>query len=193
MYKIYFILAILVTGNLSCIGQEIVRNLGFEQLDPNGRLIGWEFGNTKQKYQMKLDTAISHTGRCSFSIEMPSDTVLDRGIAGASSIFIASSLKSKKNIKIAAYIKTENLVDGVAAVGMRLNGENGPIHELNSNDQSPKGTSDWKMVEIELPLTAQVQSVSFAFHMDGKGKAWFDDFQIFIDGTLVGSKLKITP
>lgn len=49
------------------------------------------------------------------------------------------------------------------------------------------GTNDWSLIEIELPLSPDVLSVSFAIQNAGKGKAWFDDIQISVDDKVIAS------
>src|SRR5262249_41034963 len=48
----------------------------------------------------------------------------------------------------------------------------------------PKGTTDWQrfVIEIVLPDDVSARRILFGVHMRGRGKAWFDDLEIEIDG-----------
>ena len=95
------------------------------------------------------------------------------------------TLEGKKKVTITAYIKTENLADGIASIWMQLNGIRGIVSDKNCDDKSAKGSSEWTKYSIELPITGEVRSIGFGCKMTGRGKAWFDDFEVFIDDTKV--------
>ncbi|MCC8427014.1 hypothetical protein [Mucilaginibacter sp. UR6-11] len=185
MYKLIFAAAVCFICNLKAHGQLIVRNFGFEQYDSKGNVISWDPINTRQQYSLNTDTTVAHTGKRAYSVEAKSDTVKDRGVGGAGTMYLSSAFKLRRTVKVSAFIKTENLREGAAGILIMLNGEKGPIFQADTHDKSPSGTTDWSKYELELPLTADVKSVSFAFIMTGKGKAWFDDFQVLIDDKIV--------
>jgi AraC family transcriptional regulator len=190
MKKYFLMIAVAwaCTGNLKA--QQVARNLGFENVDASGNVLSWEIGNTKKKYIVRLDTAVAHSGKCSFVIEM-GDDIADRGFAGASTLIMGSNIGSKRILRISAFIKTENLTDGIVGIGMQLNGANGPLKEINSNAQSKPGTENWKKHIIELPITTDVQFVRVGLQMTGKGKVWFDDFNITFDDVPIGNGISI--
>ncbi|MDB5147008.1 MAG: hypothetical protein JWQ57_1028 [Mucilaginibacter sp.] len=185
MKKIILAAVVILICNLKAHSQLIVRNWGFEQYDAIGVEIGWTQINTKQQYILDQDTIIVHSGKRSYSVESRSDTVKDRGMGGAGTMYLSSTINQKRNIKITAFIKTKNLSDGAAGLLLILNGQKAPVFQADTHDKSPTGTTDWTKYELELPLTADVKSVSFAFIMTGKGKAWFDDIQVLIDDKVV--------
>jgi hypothetical protein len=185
MKKIIFATAICLICNLKAHSQLIVRNFGFEQYDSKGNVVSWDPINTKQQYSLNTDTTVFHSGKRSYSIEAKSDTVKDRGMGGAGTMYLSSTFNLRRTIKISAYIKTKNLTEGGAGILIILNGEKGQVFQADTHDKSPSGTTDWSKCELELPLTPEVKSVSFAFIMTGKGKVWFDDFQVAIDDKIV--------
>jgi len=189
MKKLSFTIIVLCCiSNLKAHSQLIVRNWGFEQYDAIGSEIGWTPINTKQQYILDQDTIVFHSGKRSYSVESRSDTVKDRGMGGAGTMYLSSTINKKRKIKVSAFIKTKNLTEGAAGILVILNGEKGQVFQADNHEKSPTGTTDWIKYELELPLTADVRSVSFAFIMTGKGKVWFDDVQVMVDDQVVDDK-----
>ncbi|MBO9618913.1 MAG: hypothetical protein J7539_07750 [Niabella sp.] len=161
-------------------GQQFIRNLGFEDFDAFGRTIGWEGQDQKKKYNLKIDS-IAHTGKYATLISSKPDAGAEKDTALFGSLIMNNVLKGKNTIRITAWIKTENLSDGSASLWIKLNGMRETIAEKNSDSQSTKGNSGWTKHTLEMPLTFNVQSIYFGCRMTGRGKAWFDDFEIFVD------------
>ena len=129
-------------------------------------------------YNASLDYLTSHSGQTSAMIEN-----ID-GIKG----FKAWTFKVPANfqgklIKLVAYIKTHNITDGYAGIWMKVDPS---LAFDNMNKRGLTGTHEWTSVEVELNLSAEkAESISFGGLLTGKGKAWFDSFEIFIDGIQV--------
>ena len=163
-----------------CFSQIVIRNYGFEDFDAVGRLIGWSPQNTNGHYMIGPDPQ-AHTGGVSILIAPKPDAPADRGTGLCNTVLTRNLLEGKKKVTITAYIKTEDLSDGIASIWMQLNGPGGIISDKNCDDKSAKGSSDWTKYSIELPLTGDVQSIGFGCKMNGTGKAWYDDFEVLID------------
>ena len=167
--------------------QEIIRNLGFEQIDPKGQVLIWTPVNTKQQYQIGLDTSISRTGKASFLVESISNAGANLGVGGVENIIFSPLFKTEKTVKVAGYIKTENITDGFAGIVVRLNGKKIAVAQADTGPNSKAGTNDWSLIEVELPLSPDIASISFSVQSAGKGKAWFDDIQISVDDKIIAS------
>lgn len=191
MFKKIYVLALFVLGHLTGNGQRVVRNLGFEELDVNQQLVSWKLFNNKERYLIILDTSFTHTGKCAVSIASMPDATGDRGAAGFTSVLKFPDLNTRQKVRITAYVNTENLADGTASIAVQLDGAKGPIDMGSTDEQSAKGSSGWTKHSIEVPLTFDVQSITFGCKMTGTGKARFDDFEIFIDDVPVGYTLLI--
>lgn len=187
MKKLLITILPLIILSMNVHAQEIIRNLGFEQIDPKGQILVWTPGNTKQQYHIGLDTSNFRTGKASFLVESIPNAGSDLGVGGAENIIFSPILKSKKTVKVSGYIKTENITDGFAGMAVRLNGNNTVIAQSDTGNDSKAGTNDWSLIEIELPLSPDVVSVSFSIQNAGKGKAWFDDIQISVDDKVIAS------
>jgi hypothetical protein len=177
-----------VLCHLTGYSQRVIRNFGFEDLDANQQLISWNwnFTNSKEQYVVTVDTSLAHTGKCAFSIALKPGATEDRGMVGFWSTLKFPDLHTAKKVRISAYIKTENLANGTASIGLQLIGVKGTIDRKESDEQSVKGSSGWTKHTIEVPLTFDVLLIYFGGRMTGTGKVWIDDFEIFIDDIPVG-------
>ncbi|MBZ4190862.1 hypothetical protein [Niabella beijingensis] len=162
------LLLLVFCGSLALQGwsQKIIRNYGFELFDVGGRLISWGPQNTKGQY-LVLPSLTGHSGFGSVLITPRPEAPADRGSGLCNTLLTQNMVSGKKTIRITAHIKTENLGNGVASIWMQLNGVGTIISDKNSDDQSPKGNSEWKKYSIELPITGNVQSVAFGCKMTG--------------------------
>lgn len=108
--KIIFLSIWCFITTLTGYGQQVIRNLDFEQVDAKGSIIGWYMENSG-RYEIKLDTAIFYEGKCSISIEYISDTdtVSDARFANGGSFIISPTIKLKRLISISAYRKVSPL------------------------------------------------------------------------------------
>src|SRR5690606_17670902 len=175
MMKRLAVFLFLTVFGLGGHAQEIIRNLGFEQIDPKGQVLIWAPVNTKQQYQIGLDTSISRTGKGSFPVESIPNAGANLGVGGV------------ENIIFSPFFKTEKITDGFAGIVVRLNGKKIAVAQADTGPNSKAGTNDWSLIEVELPLSREVVSVSFSIQNGGKGKAWFDDIQISVDDKIIAS------
>jgi erythromycin esterase-like protein len=88
-----------------------------------------------------------------------------------------------KRIRVTGFIKTEN-VSGYAGLWWRVDGESntGPLAFANLKDLAPKGTTDWKQYELEIPVAANATGIWFGQLLAGSGTAWFDNIKVELDG-----------
>ncbi|GAB3357758.1 hypothetical protein GCM10027566_21920 [Arachidicoccus ginsenosidivorans] len=184
---IIFVLVLIPTIN----AQKVIRNLGFEDLDVVGRLISWEIRNPNNTYQIKIDTTQSHTGKVSLLLQSSIPNAQKRGAANAFSLIKAPNLNQKSSIKITGFIKTEEIEDGTAFIGLQLNGAKGTLTEVNTENKNIRGNTPWTEYSIESPINSDVKSISFGVQITGKGKAWFDDFNVTVDGVNLGENITL--
>ncbi len=185
MYKKLVLVFIACFTVLFVNGQQVVRNHGFEYVDAGGNLIGWGFVNAGQKYKINVDTSVRHSGNCSISISSDVKDAGERGAAVGLSTLKAFDLHTKKSVRVSGYIKMESLSDGMAVIGLRLDGIRGPIAEVSSDPTPIEGSLNWTKFTAELPLVVDVQSITYGIFMSGLGKIWVDDFEVFVDDVLI--------
>src|SRR5690606_34400253 len=124
----------------------------------------------KQQYQIGLDTSISRTGKGSFPVESIPNAGANLGVGGVENIAFSALFKTEKTVKVSGYIKTEKITDGFAGIVVRLNGKKIAVAQADTGPNSKAGTNDWSLIEVELPLSREVVSVSFSIQNGGKGK-----------------------
>ncbi|MDL2320590.1 peptidase S41 [Alistipes sp. OttesenSCG-928-B03] len=146
-------------------------NLGFE----NGFPANWKWLESPE-YSISLDSVVVRSGKYSARIEYHEESEYG---------FTALSIELPENydgkfITLSAYIKTEDVVDGHAALYMRIDPK---IAFENMDGRGIKGTTDWTKHEITLPMKpGSTERIVLGGMLVGKGKIWLDDFQITIDG-----------
>lgn len=154
-------------------------NLDFEQNLNKGELPdGWiKWGNSD--YSIQIDTSIKYSGKYSTVISFKPES------AGKSFNSVAYQLFANYNassITLTGYMKTENVIEGYAGLLLRVDGASEPIAFDNMYNRGIQGTTDWTQYEITLPFSVEAKKIYVAGILVGKGKAWFDKFEVFLDG-----------
>jgi len=49
-------------------------------------------------------------------------------------------------------------------------------------DRGLKGSNDWTEVSIKMNIDTSATHIAFGGMLSGQGTAWFDDFEIFVEG-----------
>jgi len=149
-------------------------NLGFEvKKDQESLADGWfKWGESP----LSLDSN-SYTGKYSGLVSSS-----EEGASFGAIVYRIPAGYKGKQIKLRGYIKTENIIDGYAGLLLRIDKKNNVLAFDNMENRPVKGTSGWKVYEIILPYAEESDAVYVGGILVGKGKAWFDDFEITIDG-----------
>jgi C-terminal processing protease CtpA/Prc len=148
-------------------------NLDFETLK-NGKLLGWN-GFEHSDYILSLDSTNVKSGKYAVSIEFREGKPAFK----AWSFQIPNNYAGKK-ITLTGYIKTENVTDGYAGLWMRIDPSLGFD---NMSNKGVKGTTDWTKYEITLKMNPQkTERIIIGGLLAGKGKVWFDNFKVTVDG-----------
>jgi erythromycin esterase-like protein len=87
-----------------------------------------------------------------------------------------------KKVRFSGYIKTEGITRGFAGLWWRVDGPSGVLAFDNMQSRGPKGSSDWTLYVIELPVDVTARNINFGVLMPADGTAWFDDLRIELDG-----------
>lgn len=178
--KPYLLVALLL---VSCkIHSQYKINGSFENLDKNRMPQGWQisfFDAQKTAYPVKLDSTTKQDGKYSL--------VIDKKGTGAEFGVIDYPITQNfegKEIELKAFVKTENVTSGYAGLWLRIDDKNvKSIAFDNMQDRGITGTTDWKQYSIKLDYSSEdVRTVHIGGLLVGEGKAWFDHFEIFIDG-----------
>ncbi len=104
------------------------------------------------------------------------------GFAVATGSFPVELARGKR-VRFSGWIRTEDVQDGWAGLWWRndlAGGARGGFE--NMQDRGPRGTQPWAEFSLELEVPADTSNINFGLLMPGKGKAWFDDLAIELDG-----------
>lgn len=147
----------------------LVTNPGFEQLDSNGKPVGWT-GGTWGTPGFSIDSAVSHSGTNSLRLD------------NANLSSVADSFDQKIPVNAGAYrfsgwIKLNNMA-ATKGAGVRIC-LNSPLGTACSGIL--KGTSDWQQVEVDtIPISGTTTAtLSLQEYDQPDGTAWFDDLQVY--------------
>jgi C-terminal processing protease CtpA/Prc len=154
-------------------------NLGFEKNVSGNTLpdkwIKWGTGD----FAIQKDSVAAFDGKYA-TIIYPEPNAKERSF-GSVAHQLPANYKGKF-IRLEGYMKIENVSDGYAGLLLRIDGKDGNSLEFNNmNKEAISGTHDWKKYSITLPFHEDAKSVFVAGILSGKGKAWFDKFDVFID------------
>ncbi len=151
-------------------------NLDFENIDGNSKKpVGWiKWG--MPEYETTIDS-ISVSGKTSGLIYPK----VEKGNSfGCLAYKLPANFEGNK-ITLKGYIKTENVEDGYAGLLLRVDGKGNTLAFDNMNNRGVVGTNGWTEYITELAFSPKAERIYVGGILVGKGKAWFDHFQVFID------------
>jgi hypothetical protein len=168
-------------------------NLGFETLD-GGTPAGWTVAGAAD---VLVDTRAAEGER---SLRV---TRVEPGLTRVSQRVPAQALRLAGEKPRAARLRLTGLVrapepSGSAALWLRIDGPLGPLFldsggraregsaDVAAAAPAPSGGSEWRRLEVELPLPDDVEEVAFGAIVRGQGSGWFDAFELTVRATDAG-------
>ena len=161
---------------LDCSAQEKLKfNLDFEGYSqPHAFPDDWfKWGN----YSMGVDSVNVFSGK--YAAMIRSDST---GSSFGSLAFRIPANYEGSNIQLEGYMKLENVENGFAGLLLRIDGDGGPLAFDNMQSQNIHGTHDWKKYSVTTPFPEGAEAIYVAGILVGKGKAWYDQFHLTLDG-----------
>lgn len=154
-------------------------NFGFEKIsNQNGLPDGW-FKWGMENFILKTDSVIKHSGSVSLLIEPVG--IKTEGSFGCVAYYVPAKYIGKE-IELRAFLKLQDVAAGQIGLMLRIDGENGGLQFDNLMQEDIRGTSDWTMYSVKLPLPEEATKIYIGAILSGTGKLWADDFQLLIDG-----------
>ncbi|MEE6129012.1 S41 family peptidase [Chryseobacterium arthrosphaerae] len=152
-------------------GQSKVDNLSFESVENNLPKSWSIIGDSPAT--ISIDNKEKQDGQYSVLAQSA-----EKGMTGL--MYTLPENYAGKKITISGYIKTENLTDGFAGIWMRIDPK---VGFDNMQSKNIKGTTPWTKYETTLTLSPEnSKKIVVGTLFTGKGKAWFDNIRITIDG-----------
>jgi len=170
-----FLSFLFITACAQTNNQSSNLNLGFENVQ-NGKPVGWDiYAGRNKNYTVSLDSVNVKSGKYSISIEFTGDSAFGKPI-----FLVLPDVYEGDSITLSGYIKTENVTDGWAGLGIWIDPR---IAFDNMQNKGVTGTTDWKKYTITLPMNpTKTKQIVVGGVLVGKGKMWLDDLHITIDG-----------
>lgn len=160
-----------------------LNNLDFE-IEKNGLPSYWYAGNGGNRdgnYKVSLDKMEKQSGKMSLKMEKIG-VQNDRSI-GLLTGTLPVELVSGKTVEFKAWIKTKDIENGYARLWFRVDGENDTVLGFeNMSEGGLNGTNEWTQVSLKIDVSKEVKNINFGGQLQGEGTAWFDNFELFIDG-----------
>lgn len=172
--KLIFSFVLLLVFFSSQAQQSEKFNLGFEtQTDKNELADGWhKWGD----YELSIEN-LSHSGQRAGVI-----TSDESGSSFGSIAYKIPAHYKGKSIQLKGFMKTQDVEEGFAGLLLRIDANGEVLAFDNMVRQKIKGTTDWQEYNITLDYTEEADNIFVAGILVGKGKVWFDDFVLSIDG-----------
>jgi hypothetical protein len=178
----FFLTLILLGFIFSSYAQNKEYNVSAEEIDQAVKVPkGWSSSFNDQQnssYSIQLDSTIKQSGK--YSISVQSKKAESEYAAFSYSI---SSIFEGSRIQLSGYIKTSDVKSGYAGLWLRIDGKEGPIAFDNMSSRGVKGTTEWQKCTIDLEYNnIKAKTILMGGLLVGDGKAWYDGFELLIDG-----------
>ncbi len=173
MNRLFFIIILFLT--VSCHGQVRPKlNLGFEETrGMNSLPDGWfKWGS----YNIASDT-VCREGN--YSVKVSSNGKAPE--FGCCAYKLPVDFKANR-ITLEGFMKVENVSDGQAGLLLRIDGNGSTLAFDNMHQKKINGTKDWEYYSTTLQFPDGAENIYIGGILSGKGTAWFDRFQLIIDG-----------
>ena len=169
------ILALLFTV---AVGAQPYLNLDFETATRN-RARAWSLAGAG--YELVLDTSTVQSGSQSLRIRFQFSVPNSLGVA---SQLLPLDLARGRRVRFNGWIKHENVTRNNAGLWFRVDGPIGTITIDNAPppNAGPPGTRDWTRYTIDRQVDPNATQIVFGAFQSGDGTAWFDNFDIELEG-----------
>jgi len=169
----------LLFANVPSNGQESRNyNLDFEKNVDSLKLpVGWGRWGMKD-YQIYIDTSVTFSGNYSVAINSTQDTL--KNTFGSIFHQLPGNFWAQ-TVTLTGYMRTQNVSKGFAGLLLRVDGNRSILAFDNMRNENIHGTNDWSQYKITLPFPDGAKNIYIAGILTGKGKAWFDKFEVFLD------------
>lgn len=153
-------------------------NFGFEKRSSKEKLpdnwFVWGSG-----YDLIIDTIVKHSGKNAILIQPQKERPAN---SFGSIAYMIPAIYEGKEIELKAYVKYSNVKDGPIGLCLRIDGSSGILKFDNMMQKDIRGTSDWTLYSVSLPLPSNAKTIYVGAILAGTGQLWVDDLEVLIDG-----------
>ncbi|WP_316735841.1 S41 family peptidase [Pedobacter aquatilis] len=185
-YFLFFIIVLLFGGN-----ESPDTNGGFESVNQISLLPdGWSF-QAPNYNNIKLDSGIKFDGKYSLSIENSINYNTPQEVGNYFYIEEGDTVgKDGGMIELRGYMKMDDVQNGYAGIWLKVDGVDGPPTLV---DKKIAGTHDWAAYSTKLNYSKKLMKIAYGGIIDGVGKVWFDNFQLYKDGKPISRLRRMPP
>ena len=152
-------------------------NLSFEETSGNSNVpVRWFLGEIGYKIER-----IKEKENNKYSMKIISNNPKD-GEFGMVLNYLPINIVKGKKVLYCGRVKTEDVIDGYAGLWCGVNQSYGPLSFEDWHKTGIDKTTNWQNVSTEIFVDENANEFNFGLILNGKGTAWFDDLEIFIDG-----------
>lgn len=185
LFACWVITGLLLSGcTLFTVQSPVFCNLDFEKgIEDTEIPYGWEYNNAAG-YSFKWVDNPEEGGKClRIFCEKPNLTWFeetDSLAAGAFFMRLPGELVRGKKLEVRAKVKTKAVTQnarlGVTVIGDSL------CRDVSEPASGLRATKPWTRLSVETTVEQEATEVYIAGVMSGRGTAWFDDFEIRVEG-----------
>jgi len=172
------ILCLILLLKISNVYSQHTLNLDFEYSKIDEPLpISWHIVN--EGYIGIIDTTVTCNGVQ--SLRMESNFPLQGQYGNCSASFPVESVIGK-TMEFKGRIKTKSVKGGYAGLCLRVDGKDKLIAFDRMEQRGVKGDTEWINASITMEIGNDAKRIIIGALLTGTGQAWFDDFEVFING-----------
>ena len=169
---------------------QLLRNASFENMAKDRYLKYWVVEPAGNNGSVHADSSTAHLGKYSIKVSLQHSSGADT-LAYAFNTINTSRLPPIKRIVVKAWVKLDRLTDPDAFI--LLNDEDRRLTSRSFANRHTKDWGKWQQLFLfkELDRPQKIYQINIAACVR-KGRAWFDDFSVSVDGVDISKKGKTT-
>lgn len=174
--------ALLLGSTLLCgCNRTALYNLDFEETDYRNRPSQWSLPDSAYYgYNAASDRNCRKHGGSSLRLERTDTTKQSWALFSQE---LPDTLVAGHEIELSGWIRTEEVTEGFADLFLiRSDTTDDDLLTADAPGRGQRGTTEWRRMELRLQLPDSASGVRFGGLLKGGGRAWFDRFEIRIDG-----------
>jgi C-terminal processing protease CtpA/Prc len=124
------------------------------------------------------------TAKYKLAVNNQKEEEMDKGYATFASSISVEKYESRE-FKFKGAVRTEVFENGnIGCLWVNVTNKDGSMGFFDNMQNRPITANNWEYYEINGRIDIKAQNFNFGGFLVGKGKAWFDDFHLFIKDTL---------
>ena len=189
--KLLIIFALFCYSVSAAAQQQLSYNKNFEITQLSGPGV-WERDDLNGTYDIGYTKEQKHSGEYAMFMDGKNNPRVNDEVDAAyfQKTIPTQLLKGKKKLLLQGWVKSESPSVHATLAIAEYSKDGGPVLKEVIADTSKHS---WQFLKLEVLIDTNITSISVGGVLNGAGKAWFDDFSLYIDGVLVQDIAKPIP